>query len=148
MASFVLAKTNFVNYCSQSFPKNQLHDNKGKTKVGNLPCVSPHKYHMFYFPPTQFSRRFSENFFTSDILEYKRNINEGGCFNNAHVVYVLTVYNGKAEWTLERRYSQFFNFFVAVKERHGTKLNDLPNMPCKTYFPIVYDAACLSARKG
>ena len=92
---------------------------------------------LLYFPKTQFSPRFGNQFFTFELRTYVR-INEASSFMNyclPHEVifYEIFVSRGKETWTVNRRYNQFLTFLIDLKDQ----IDDLPSdivLPPKSFF--------------
>lgn len=59
-----------------------------------------------FFPPRNWSRRFGTQFFTIEIASHQLKEEE----SEKHALYLITVKRGKQERTIERRYSEFYEF--------------------------------------
>jgi hypothetical protein len=100
-----------------------------------------------YFPLKQFSPRFGNDFFSFEILTHQVLLPGESCCALPHVEYTITMYSGRDTWTVSKRYSQFCTLFADLKEHHNEIEGQLPSLPGKTWFPIVYDEHLLSARR-
>jgi hypothetical protein len=101
---------------------------------------------ILYFPKTAFSKRFGKQFFTVEI-EKVEVINEDSCWNK-HAVYTLLVKQGKAEWSMQRRFREFDNLLKIMKTKINVdEVSTLPCLPPKTCFPVTDDEKFLEDRK-
>jgi hypothetical protein len=95
--------------------------------------ATPKSSSLLYFPKTVFSKRFGKQFFTMDITGFEV-ADKDSCWNK-HAEYVLTLKQGKSEWTVKRRFSEFDAF---SRDVHGLLPDDpslapLPPKTCRSH---------------
>uniref|UniRef100_K3X0A5 PX domain-containing protein n=1 Tax=Globisporangium ultimum (strain ATCC 200006 / CBS 805.95 / DAOM BR144) TaxID=431595 RepID=K3X0A5_GLOUD len=92
---------------------------------------------LVYLPEKVWSTRYGPDYFTVAVIGYK--IHE-----NAFAQYELQVQNGKRNWTLLRRFSEFDRLRWNVRYKGGDRM---PNLPPKTFCCRDLNPDFLSVRK-
>lgn len=77
---------------------------------------------LVYLPENKWSTRYGPEYFTVAVIAYE-------VYDNSHAQYKLLVQNGKRNWTLMRRFSDFDAMRSGVRHWTGRKL---PKLPPKT----------------
>lgn len=100
-----------------------------------------------YFPIEQWSSRYGKSIFSFNTQTHQLCQPEVACCL-PHVEYEITIYCGRDSWTVCKRFSQFYTLIADLKEHHShDELGELPRLPGKTWFPIVYDEYLLTTRR-
>ncbi|GAB9471652.1 hypothetical protein Gpo141_00008856 [Globisporangium polare] len=93
---------------------------------------------LVYLPEQSWSVRYGPDYFTVAIIGFK--VPDG-----AFAQYELQVQNGKRNWTLLRRFSEFDRLRWSVRHRGGDRL---PDLPPKTFFCRDLNPDFLALRKA
>ncbi len=92
-----------------------------------------------YFPPQMFSPRYGAQIFTFRMISMTMQPGEElGCCSVPHVQYSIHLKQGKNEWTIEKRFSEFHQLHCDLTHKNADVAKMLPILPSKTIFPITY----------
>lgn len=88
---------------------------------------------LLYFPRQQFSPRFGDHIFTVDIISHRiANRLDCLCRKSSVVLYKVLIKQGKKEWYIEKRFSEFIYLFDNIKLSPSFRESKI--IPTKTWF--------------
>jgi hypothetical protein len=102
---------------------------------------------LLYFPYSQFSKRFGDQFFTFKILSWTYHNNPICSFDGLYVVYQVQISLGNHTWVVWKRFSEFVSFHCYLKQKYTRFESTLPFHPPKTCTRVIYDKRFLEERK-
>lgn len=102
---------------------------------------------ILYFPISQFSSRFGENFFSFKIRSWKYNRDPTFCsLEELYIEYELEMYMGRKKWSIFRRFSDLIQLHYYLVQNYPNLQETLPHHPPKSCYRILYNKLFIEHR--
>lgn len=106
---------------------------------------------VIYFPKSQFSSRYGNQFYTLEVSFAEAKKGDMVCFIDCgeYTEYVITLRQGANKWTANHRYSEFTQLHSALQKETTEKRYpiELPELPKKTWFRVTKDEDFINNRR-